>query len=81
MRKEPPSRANECDTMRDEDDNLAQGEERKPLRIAYVCGTVQKNAIGRGGIRTHTPVTQEGILSPQCLPFHHAARIRTHSLS
>jgi integrase/recombinase XerD len=32
---------------------------------------------GRGGIRTHTPVTQEGILSPQCLPFHHAAENRS----
>ncbi len=80
MRKDPPSSANGCDAMRDEDESLAQGEERKPLRIADVCEAVQENATGRGGIRTHTPVTQEGILSPQCLPFHHAAQVRMHSL-
>src|SRR5262245_35726095 len=30
----------------------------------------------RGGIRTHTPLTGQGILSPRCLPFHHAVVYR-----
>jgi hypothetical protein len=33
----------------------------------------EENAIGRDGTRTHTGITPQGILSPQCLPFHHAA--------
>ena len=28
---------------------------------------------GRDRTRTGTPFTEQGILSPQCLPFHHAA--------
>src|SRR5262249_24427382 len=68
--------ASERDNMRDEGKGTGQGEERKPLRIADVCEVVRKDATGRGGIRTHTPVTQEGILSPQCLPFHHAAELQ-----
>ncbi len=34
-------------------------------RIADLCEPVRENATRRGGIRTHTPVTREGILSPQ----------------
>ncbi len=32
-----------------------------------------ESSSGRGGTRTHTPLTEQGILSPLCLPFHHAA--------
>jgi hypothetical protein len=41
--------------------------------------TLEKQAIleessdSRDRTRTGTPVTGQGILSPQCLPFHHAA--------
>lgn len=73
MRKDTPDDASGCDAMRHDGDCVAQGDERKPLRIADVCETMRENATGRGGIRTHTPLTREGILSPQCLPFHHAA--------
>jgi hypothetical protein len=70
MRKPTPGCASRSDAVRVEGED---GEERKPLRIADVCESVQDDATGRGGIRTHTPVAREGILSPQCLPFHHAA--------
>src|SRR5260370_40221909 len=73
MRKRPPNGASGCDAVRDEGQKVTPADERKPLRIAKVCEAVRADANGRGGIRTHTPVTQEGILSPQCLPFHHAA--------
>ena len=39
---------------------------------------------GRGRTRTGTRVTPQGILSPQCLPFHHAAEMllgQTHGLA
>ena len=75
MRKNGPPRASVCEAVRDDGKTAAQGEERKPLRIADVCETVREDATGRGGIRTHTPVAGEGILSPQCLPFHHAAKL------
>jgi integrase len=35
----------------------------------------------RGGIRTRTSDKAQGILSPQCLPFHHAAPSRQHRSS
>ncbi len=60
MRKEPPSSANECDTMRDEDDKLAQGEERKPLRIADICGTVQKMRVAAVGFEPTPQLPRRG---------------------
>src|SRR5262245_17471383 len=39
------------------------------------CVKLRDVATGHGGIRTHTPVTGEGILSPQRLPFRHVAKI------
>ena len=50
-------------------------EARPPNRRTCVGCRLYSPFIGRGGIRTHTPVTREGILSPQCLPFHHAAPV------
>ena len=44
MRKEHLDSASGCDAVRDEADCLAPGEERKPLRIADVCETVQADA-------------------------------------
>src|SRR5438552_1095677 len=35
--------------------------------------TTKMGISGRGGTRTHTRVAPQGILSPLCLPFHHAA--------
>lgn len=78
MRKGPPVDAGECDALRNEDDSATQGDERNPLRIAELGEIVRDDAIGRGGIRTRTPVTGEGILSPQCLPFHHAAHAQRY---
>ena len=72
--------ANECDALRNQGSDGGFGSDRKSLRIANVCEAVPDDATGRGGIRTHTPVAREGILSPQCLPFHHAAR-ETHFAS
>lgn len=63
MRKDALDDASGCDAVRDEGDCIAQGDERKPLRIADVCETVRKNASGRGGSRTHTGFTPQGILS------------------
>ncbi len=80
MRKEAPVGADDCTPMRTESDTVAQGEERKPLQIADVCEPTPDDAISRGRIRTGTGVTPQGILSPQCLPFHHAAwEERSHS--
>jgi hypothetical protein len=81
MRKDAPDGASGCDGVRDEGKTITQGEERKPLRIADICETVRDDATGRGGIRTHTPVAGEGILSPQCLPFHHAAPLLHHTFA
>ncbi len=77
VREDAPDGANECDALpntRSKDDPASH---RKSLRIANVCEAVLEDATGRGGIRTRTPVAREGILSPQCLPFHHAAPRRT----
>jgi hypothetical protein len=41
----------------------------RPLK----CTQFSTQSSGRGGTRTHTPLTEQGILSPLCLPFHHAA--------
>jgi hypothetical protein len=73
MRNGTQDDASECDAVRRDADCVALGEERKPLRIADVCETMQGDASSRGRIRTGTGVTPQGILSPQCLPFHHAA--------
>src|SRR5262245_13056088 len=80
MRRTAPSSANRCDAMRNGDDRWAQGDQPNPLRVADLCETVRKNATGRGGIRTHTPLAEQGILSPQCLPFHHAAEVHLRAL-
>jgi hypothetical protein len=61
------------ESARDELPKGAPGDERNPLRIENVCETVREDATGHGGIRTHTPNTGEGILSPQRLPFRHVA--------
>jgi len=57
----------------------------KALRIARLDETLRDDAtsdvIGRDGTRTHTPVTRQGILSPQCLPFHHAAHYALQPVS
>ncbi len=37
--------------------------------------------ISRGGIRTRTGLKPQGILSPLCLPFHHAASLQSQTLS
>jgi integrase len=73
VRKQPPSGANKCARVRDGGNDEQPGNERKPLRIANVCETMPDDASGRGGNRTHTGVAPQGILSPLCLPFHHAA--------
>jgi integrase len=73
VRKDPPTGASGCGAVRNEGNGPAQGEEHKPLRIADLCEPVLKDATSRGGIRTRTSVKAQGILSPQCLPFHHAA--------
>jgi integrase len=75
MRNDTPDGASGCDAVPNEGDCVAQREERKPLRIADVREAVRENATSRGRIRTGTGVTPQGILSPQCLPFHHAARL------
>jgi hypothetical protein len=56
----------------------ATGEKKGPtLRIhgktEEKSDSAREKASGHDGIRTHTPVAREGILSPQCLPFHHVA--------
>jgi integrase len=42
---------------------------------------VRQKPSSRGRTRTGTALTGQGILSPQCLPFHHAAGNHYHSLS
>jgi integrase len=79
MRKNGPDGASGCDAVRNELACVAQGEERKPLRIADVCEAMPSDATSRGRIRTGTGVTPQGILSPQCLPFHHAAWCGCHA--
>ena len=74
MRKSPRDGANGCDAVRNEGDKAETDEERKPLRIADVYDSVRDDAISRGRTRTGTGITPQGILSPQCLPFHHAAQ-------
>jgi hypothetical protein len=81
MRNTHPRGANGCDAVRNEVDCVVQGEERKPLRIADVCDSMPDDATSRGRIRTGTGVTPQGILSPQCLPFHHAAHCFRHASS
>jgi integrase len=78
MRIDAPVEAASCEAMRNDDKPPAL---KFPVKDTAKHDSAKEKPTGRGGIRTHTPVTQEGILSPQCLPFHHAARIRTHSLS
>ncbi len=73
VRKMDPAGATKCDTVRVEGQNGGNVDARKPLRNAKLCRAMQEGAIGRDGTRTHTPLTEQGILSPQCLPFHHAA--------
>jgi integrase len=73
MRSGPQDNASGCGAVRDEGKGPSHGEEHKPLRIAEICETVREDATSRGRIRTGTGVTPQGILSPQCLPFHHAA--------
>lgn len=69
-----PGRGVRRDANREADDSEDE-DEPNPLRIADLCDDVREEAIGRDGSRTHTPVSREGILSPQCLPFHHAAGV------
>jgi hypothetical protein len=52
-----------------------------PLESAECRSAFLSRRISRGRIRTGTGVTPQGILSPQCLPFHHAARARPQPLS
>jgi integrase len=69
MRNHPPDSANECDGVRDDGPGMPLSNERKFLRIADVCETVREDASGLGGIRTHTPINGEGILSlPKVVP-------------
>jgi hypothetical protein len=75
VRTEPQGGANECDAVRNALTDNDSSADRKSLRIANVCETVLDDATGRGGIRTHTGIAPQGILSPQCLPFHHAAAV------
>jgi hypothetical protein len=65
MRKDALQGASRCDPVRNDGAGVAQGEERKPLRIAAVCETVEENTTGRGRTRTGTNLTVQGILSPQ----------------
>ena len=60
MRRKDQDGTTVCDPVR----NAKDVGKRNPLRIAELCESVRDCATGRGGIRTHTPVTQEGILSP-----------------
>jgi hypothetical protein len=57
MRKDVPDRASPCDAVRDETENERSQPERKPLRIADLCETVQEDATKSlsegGGTRTH----------------------------
>ena len=73
MRKERMDSAKGCVAVRTDAIGDEKATKRNPLRIADVCEDVQDNANSRGRIRTGTGVTPQGILSPQCLPFHHAA--------
>lgn len=68
-------------TMERKGDCVANGEDRRPLRIADVCDPMPNDATSRGRIRTGTGITPQGILSPQCLPFHHAAPWIQHASS
>src|ERR1700757_1198222 len=54
--------------------------EERRRNVVFRASPFSTQVIGRGGIRTHTPLSRQGILSPQCLPFHHAAwrRFQTH---
>jgi Phage integrase family len=71
MRKEAPDRASGCDAVQDVGNCIAIGDERKPLRIADVCETVQVNASESENCRgreSNPHALRHRILSPAWLP-------------
>ena len=71
MRKDAPDGASGCDAVRDEGKTIAQGEERKPLRIADVCESVREDASESEDCRgreSNPHALRHRILSPAWLP-------------
>jgi hypothetical protein len=66
MRKEHPDSAKECVTVRNDGEGIAQGEERKSLRIADLCEGVREDAVENGSAscraRTYDPLIKSPLL-------------------
>ncbi len=66
MRKEPTDSAKECVAVRIDGDSLAQGKERKSLRIADLCESVREDATENESAscraRTYDPLIKSQLL-------------------